>query len=228
MNPFTINIPIYNEEEILEENTGKLIKYLDKLGTEYEIVIVSNGSRDRSAKIGKDLESKYKQVRFYDIYKVGVGRAFRKAIQEAKYEHIISLDVDLSTDLSFVSETNELLDTNVLVLGSKSKGTQERTLIRKIGSGGYIFLAKLLFGLKLDDFSIGAKGFRKEFVLRNLKFVDNYTNYVLNLAIRARKEKEKVAEVPIICTDFRSSRFCLWKEGLYRYAMLFKMALYRW
>lgn len=225
MNPFTINIPIYNEEEILVKNTEKLIEFLDKINTEYEIIIVTNGSRDRSAELGKVLENKYKQVRFFDIYKVGVGRAFKKAVQEAKYDRIISLDIDLSVDLSFVSKANELLDSNVLVLGSKSKGTQKRTLIRKVGSGGYIYLAKLLFGLKLEDFSIGAKGFKKEFVLRNLKFVDNYTNYVLNLAVRARKEKEKVAEIPIDCVDFRSSRFCLWKEGLYRYAMLFKMAL---
>lgn len=223
MKPFTINIPVYNEEKIIVENTEKLINYLNKLGAEYEIIIVANGSRDKTAELGRSLEKKYKQVRFFDIYEVGVGRAFRKAVEQARFEHIISLDMDLSVDLSFINEANKLLESNVLVIGSKPKGSQKRALIRRIGSSGYIFLAKILFGLELDDFSIGAKGFRREYVLENQKYIDNYTNYVLNIAVRARKDKKAVTEVPINCEDFRSSKFCLWKEGLYRYAMLFKI-----
>jgi len=226
MKPFTINIPVYNEEKILVENTEKLIDYLNKLGIEYEIIIVANGSRDKTFELGQDLERKYNQVRFFDIPEVGVGRALRKAIEEAKYSHIISLDMDLSVDLSFVSDANKLLDSNILVVGSKPQGSQKRTLLRKIGSGGYIVLAKILFGLDLDDFSIGAKGFNREYVLKNNKYIDNYTNYVLNLAIKSTKDKMPIAVVPIKCKDFRSSKFCLWKEGLYRYAMLFKAYLF--
>lgn len=224
MKPFTINIPIYNEEEIVVQNTEKLIHYLDSLETEYEIIIVSNGSTDRSNDIGNELQRKYPQVRFYSLPQKGVGRAFRKAVQEAKHEHIISLDIDLTTELSFIKEANELLDIHTLVIGSKIMGAQKRGLIRKIGSGIYIYFAQLLLGIALHDFSIGAKGFSKDFVVNHLDYVDDYTSYVLNLAYLAKKEGKAIIEIPVKCMDFRKSKFNLPAEALYRFAKLFKLA----
>ena len=224
MKPFTINIPIYNEEEILAGNTEKLIRYLDGLGAAYEIVIVSNGSTDGSVRLGQELEKKYPQVRFFHLPLRGAGRAFKKAVKEAKYEHIISLDADLPVELSFIKEASALLDSYVLVIGSKVTGAQQRSPLRKIGSGIYIYFTKLLLDIELHDFSIGAKGFSRDFVLNNLKYVDDYTSYVLNLAYRAKKEGKEIAEIPVKCVDYRKSRFNLPAEAVYRFAMLLRLA----
>ena len=225
MKPFTINIPIYNEEKILVQNTEKVIGYLDGLGTEYEIIMVSNGSTDRSCELGNKLQEKYPQVRFFHLPERGVGRAFKKAVQEAKYPHIISLDMDLAVDLAFVKEANVLLDEYDIVIGSKIAGTQTRHMIRKIGSNVYIYFAKLFLGVALHDFSIGAKGFSKEFVLDNLDCVDDYTSYVLNLVYWAIRKGKKIIEVPVNCYDTRRSKFNLLLEAFYRFTMLFKLAL---
>jgi len=223
MKPFSINIPILNEEKILVESITKLITYLDSFGTEYEIIIVSNGSTDQSDTLGKELEKKHSQIRFYSLPQKGIGRAFKKAIQEARYEHLISIDVDLTTELSFIEEANTLLDANVLVIGSKIMGAQKRSLARKIGSGIYIYIAKLLLGLSIHDFSIGAKGFAKTFLLKHLDQIDDYTSYVLKLAYLAKKEDKNIIEIPVKCSDFRTSKFNLISEAIYRFAMLFKL-----
>jgi glycosyltransferase involved in cell wall biosynthesis len=225
MRPFSINIPILNEEEILAPNIEKLISYANQLNTEYEILIVSNGSTDRSDQIGKELETKYSQVRYFSLPKRGVGRAFRLAAKESRFDHLISLDIDLTTDLSFVKEANQLLEGNVMVVGSKIAGSQKRSIVRKIGSGIYIFFTQLFFRLSIQDFSIGAKGFQRRFVLANIDHIDDYTSYVLNLAYLANKNKEKIREIPVKCVDLRKSRFNLFAEALYRFYMLFRLAL---
>lgn len=225
MKPFAINIPIFNEEEILVANTEKLIAYLQGINTDYEIIIVSNGSTDRSNQLGDELQKKHKQVRFFSLPEKGVGRAFKKAVKEAAYKNVISLDIDLSFDLAFIKQANLLLDENSMVIGSKISGTQKRGLIRKTGSGIYIYFAKLLLGIELHDFSIGAKGFSKNFVMDNLDCVDDHTSYVLNLAFRARKTGKKIAEIPVHCEDYRKSKFNLINEAFYRFWMLFNLAL---
>ena len=228
MKPFTINIPIYNEEEILARNIETLIPLLSRSAGEYEIIIVSNGSTDQSDRLGKQLAAKYPQLRFYSLPQKGVGRAFRKAVKEASYEHIISLDIDLSIDLAFLKQASSLLEEHCLVIGSKIAGTQKRSLVRKIGSGIYIYLSRFLLGINLHDFSIGAKGFQRSFVLKNLDCVDDYTSYVLNLAAAAKKTNKKIIEIPVHCEDFRESKFNLMAEAIYRFAMLFKLAIAFW
>lgn len=225
MKPISINIPIYNEEILLVHNIEQLIDFLDKLKTDYEIIIVSNGSTDKSIPLGNGLQNKYSKVKFISLPKKGVGRAFKKAVEAAKYDHIISLDVDLSVDLSFIKEANTLLEDNVMVIGSKIMGSQKRSFTRKIGSGIYIYFTKTFFRLSLHDFSIGAKGFQRQFVMENINAIDPHTGYVLNLAYAATRGGKKVIEIPIKCIDLRKSRFNLLTEAFYRFSMLFKLAL---
>ena len=202
-----------------------MIIFLDKLRTDYEIIIVSNGSNDKSVPLGNGLQNKHSRVKFFSLPKKGVGRAFKQAVEAAKYDHIISLDADLSVDLSFIKEANTLLEENVMVIGSKIMGSQNRSFSRKIGSGIYIYFTKTFFRLSLHDFSIGAKGFQRQFVLNNINSIDKHTSYVLNLAYTATREGKKVIEIPIKCVDLRKSRFNLLTEALYRFSMLFKLAL---
>lgn len=225
MKGITINIPVYNEEEIIIKNTEALITYMDSLGVEYEILIVDNGSTDRTAELGKELQNKYPQIRFFHIPERGVGAAFKKAATEARYEHIISIDMDLSVDLGFIRDANTLLEDYSLVIGSKIMGSQKRSLLRKLGSKTYISLARWLLGLKFSDYSIGAKGFKRDFVINHLAYIDRHTNYVLNLSYCAIKKGLKVIEIPTRCVDYRKSRFNLLKEGFYRFFLLFKLAL---
>src|SRR5262250_969176 len=101
MNPFSIFIPVYNEEELIVKNTERLVEYLNGLNTPYEIVIGSNGSTDRTPLLGKDLEKRFSQVRFFHIDEKGPGSVLKKAIPITRYENIISVDMDLSVDLNF-------------------------------------------------------------------------------------------------------------------------------
>jgi len=223
MKPFTIIVPVYNEEEVIAGNVQKLIDYSNTLSTPYEIIAVSNGSTDASVKIGQELQQKHPQFKFIALPEKGVGRAFKHGILEARYDHIIFMDADLSADLSFIEKANNLLDKYALVLGAKIKGLQNRGLFRKFGSFVFYMSVLALMGLKYVDYAPGAKAYQKDFLKRYFNYIDDCTSFVLNLTFIAHVKKKPVAEIPIACDDRRKSRFNLWIEAGSKYRGLFSL-----
>ncbi len=220
-------IPVFNEEEIIRGNTEKLIGYLDTLYILYEIVICSNGSTDRTDEFGRALEdANPEKVRFFTVSEKGVGRALRSCIPRFQFPYVLSLDMDLSVDLSFIADVLDLLNGYDVVVGSKKTGNQTRTIIRKLGSGLYIFIARLLLNLSYTDYSLGAKVYKKAILERYAMWIDDYgTDYVINIVYNASKDGYRIIEIPVTCFDTRASRFSLFSEGLYRYKKIFLLWL---
>ncbi|MDY6861925.1 MAG: glycosyltransferase [Thermodesulfobacteriota bacterium] len=223
MEPFSIIIPVFNEEEIIIQNTKKLVDYLNQLDTPYEIIIGSNGSTDKTVSLGKMMEEEFKQITFFHLFQRGVGKAFKKGILLARFERIISLDMDLSTELSFIKDSLRLLYEYDIIIGSKKMGTQKRKLIRKLGSDGFILCSKVLLGLNYKDYSIGAKAYKKSVILEYLNRVNSGTSYVIEIVYYAKRDGFKIIESPVLCVDFRKSKFNLIHEGYYRFSHLFKL-----
>ena len=226
MQPFTIFIPVYNEQELIVCNTEKLINYLRKLETPFEIIIGSNGSNDLTVQFGNELQEKYKEVQFFHIHQRGAGESFKKGVRLASYKDIISLDMDLSIDLSFVDETVELLEHYDIVIGSKKMGIQKRSIMRRLASDSFIFFAKFLLDLDYADYSIAAKAYKRDVVKRYLDKSDSGTFYVLQVIYFAYRDKFKIIEIAVECDDNRKSKFNLLHEGIYRYGNLFRLWMF--
>ena len=216
---FSIIIPVYNEEELIKEKSEKLIRHLGSLNDKYEIIIVDNGSTDKTKEIGENL----KGVNFLSTKKRGVGLAFKKAVKQAKYENIISLDMDLSTNLDFIKRSLDLLKEYDLVIGSKKIGKQKRSFLRKFISDIFIFLTKKLLNLSYRDYSIGAKAYKKNIILDHINRIDHGTSYVIDLICFAKLDGKKIIEIPVECFDTRKSRFNLFNEIVYRFKNLIRL-----
>lgn len=224
MKPFSVFLPVYNEEEIIVANTERLTAYLDALGAPYEIVIVSNGSTDKTVEIGEGLQKKFDNVRFSHIDGRAPGSALREGISMMRYEHIIAMDMDLSVDLEFIKMANRLLSEDYdLVVGSKRMGNQQRSLIRKAASTAFIISAIILLGQSFDDYSIGAKAYKKNLLMRLASMVHGGTFYVVEVLYYAGRCNNKIVQIPVNCYDNRKSRFNLLHEGIYRFFNLYKL-----
>ncbi len=219
----TIFIPVYNEEALLTPNTGRLFAYLESLGIPFEIIIGSNGSTDRSVSIMRELCEEHSEIRHFHIPEKGVGAAFRKGVDMAQFGHIITVDMDLSVDLGFIIMAHRRLNRCDMVIGSKVTGNQKRSWIRKMASNSFINLAKLLLQINFHDYSISAKGYRKELVEKYLPYVDNKTFYVVEIVYRAYHDGKRLKEIPVECIDMRESRFNLIHEGIYKFGNLFRL-----
>ena len=223
----TVFIPLYNEQALLMPNMRRLRHYLDSLGMPYEVILGSNGSTDATISQGRELARGSGPVRFFHLATKGVGRAFREGLTLARYERIVSVDMDLSIDLDFIVRAYRLLACYDIVVGSKITGDQKRAAVRKWASNLFIFVAKLLLKLDFHDYSIAAKGYRRGMARQYGPYIDDHTFYVLQLIHRANGDGREMIEIPVSCRDTRGSRFNLIYEGLYKFGNLFRLCLFR-
>ena len=220
MPEFSVFIPVLDEAAILRPNCLRLLDYLENITPDFELIIGSNGSTDATPDLGRELAAAEPRLRFFHLPQKGPGRAFARAVALAAAPKLITLDMDLSTNLDFVARAVGLLNDHAVVVGSKQQGSQERGLVRILGSGAYILCARLFLGLPYRDYSIGAKGFRLDWLRSQRQAIDWNTAYVGNLLYRAHRDGQPVSEVPVTCHDTRRSRFGLGHEGFYRFAWL--------
>ena len=221
----TIAIPVYNEEAIITANTKRVLAYLADLEIDCQLLIGSNGSDDDTVALGRELQRQHDEVEFFHLPERGVGRVFREFIARARYPFLISLDMDLSVDLGFIERAAALSGSSAIVVGSKKLGPQQRSLFRRGVSDAFLWCARGLTRLPYDDYSIGAKGFDVAFLREWPTAIDNGSSYVLNLCYAATKSGQRVVSIPVACEDRRTSRFNLPREGIYKFARLFELAI---
>jgi glycosyltransferase involved in cell wall biosynthesis len=221
--PFTIGIPVYNEEEILVENTRRLLEFLRRQKAPFEILIGSNGSTDRTVELGGLLAAEHTEVHFFHLPERGVGGAFRQFVAEAQYDFLISLDMDLSIDLQFVTDALRLLEGHDVVVGSKMMGTQKRSLSRMAASLLFVQCAKWLLGIDYADYSIAAKAYRRPILQRYTSLIQEGTAYVIDMVYYIQRDGGRVTQIPVHCEDHRASKFNLIHEGLYKFANLARL-----
>jgi glycosyltransferase involved in cell wall biosynthesis len=225
LTPFTVGIPVYNEEAILVPNTERLLHFLDQLGRDYEVIIGSNGSDDSTTALGADLGRRFRHVTFFHLPARGVGFAFHEFVRRARHPFLLSLDMDLSVDLAFVPTALELLETHDIVVGSKKLGNQNRSLFRKLGSDLFLRAVRVLLGLPYEDYSIAAKAFRVETLRRFIDRINEGSSYVLEVCLLAQRTGGRITQVPVSCEDWRASKFNLLHEAVYKYRHLIQLWL---
>jgi glycosyltransferase involved in cell wall biosynthesis len=221
----SVFIPVFNEEELLENHLNRLHTYLTGRGFPFEIIVGSNGSFDQTVPLLDRIARHLTGLRFFHQTDKGVGKAFARGATLARYNRIITVDMDLSIDLGFIEQAYHQLSRVHVVVGSKKTGNQKRSFLRKAGSSTFIFFATKLLGLSFTDYSIAAKGYRKDVVLPCLHMLDTHTFYVVLLLYHAFHQGKRIVEIPVACRDSRASRFNLVHEGFYKFSRLFGLSI---
>jgi glycosyltransferase involved in cell wall biosynthesis len=203
----TVFIPVYNEAAVIETNLRVLFGFLEGLGIDYEVLVGSNGSTDGTVSIIEKMTEKVPALHFFHLPEKGVGAAFREGVMRASFEYLVTVDMDLSINLDFIRRAFGLLESHDLVIGYKIIGDQQRSFIRKAASSMFIALARLLLGIDFHDYSIAAKGYRRNVARNYLRWIDDLTFYVVEIVYRAHRDGMRITEVPVSCCDLRGSRF---------------------
>ncbi len=145
----------YNEEATLAEAVGDVRSALSGFGDRpYEILVVDDGSTDRTVEIARDLEGRHPEVRLIrHPHNLGPGSAILTGIRNSRHDVICFHAADQQLDFRQVAGFIPLLDDHDLVIGSRS-GRPGYTAMRMLASHTYIALAHTLFGLRqYDDFN---------------------------------------------------------------------------
>ena len=101
----SVIIPAYNEENRLPKTLKLVNEYLQKQDYEYEILVVSDGSKDKTAEVIQDLEPHIKGLRLMDNKQNhGKGYVVRQGMLEAKGDFRLFMDADNSTSIDHVEK----------------------------------------------------------------------------------------------------------------------------
>jgi len=197
----SIILPSYNTIN-LAKNILEVKEELEKITSDYEIIVVNDGStknwKTELEELKKHKNSKIK-ILSYDINK-GKGYALKRGGIMAKGEKIIFLDSDLDIPPKQIKFfLNELKDVDI-VIGSKRHPDSKIVypLTRKIMSSIYQRLNSILFNLNVKDTQVGMKAFHAK-VLKSVLPKLAIKRYVfdLELLVVANKEDYKIKEVPV-------------------------------
>ena len=212
--------PVLNERLRLRNGIEKSMEYLKKNVTiPYSLTILDNGSEDETPEIGMELAEKYPEVTYVRVGERGVGVAFRKGIELNESDIVGYMDIDLSTDLKYLSKTIELFQNKPelqYINGSrfsKESDTKGRKWYRKITSMGLVFLLKTVFHMKATDAVCGFTFLRKKAAEQLVKESsnDNGWFYTIEFLLRAERTGMNIYDMPVEWQEDYNTTVKIWK-----------------
>lgn len=187
-------IPVYNEEENLVALGAEVSGALDALGKSYEVILVDDGSRDKSWEFIQDLVKKYKGFKGVRLGRnAGQTAALLAGIQHAQGELIVCLDADMQNDARDVPKLLAKLDEGYDVVSGWRKDRHDRFLDRKLPSIIANSLISRITGVNLHDYGCTLKLYKAQY-LKPLRLYGEMHRFVPAFAgfLGAR-----IAEVPV-------------------------------
>jgi glycosyltransferase involved in cell wall biosynthesis len=194
----------YNEEATLEEAVADVDRGLAAFGDRpYEILLVDDGSTDRTAAIGRALEARYPAVRLIrHARNLGPGSAILTGIRNSKHDVICFHAADQQLDFAEVASFIPLLDDHDIVIGTRSD-RPDYTRLRLLSSWVYIKLAQNLFGLRgYQDFNF-LYLYRRE-LFDDMPIGSDGVFLCTEIFVRALARDARVARVEAACLPRRA------------------------
>ncbi|NLE40414.1 MAG: glycosyltransferase family 2 protein [Lentisphaerae bacterium] len=165
MHDLSIAVAVYNEEESLPHLCAKLHDVLSKLGKSYEIVLVDDGSTDKSWAVMNEQANRYpnlKLVKFRRNY--GQTAAMSAGIAESDGAVLVTLDADLQNDPADIPALLAKLDEGYDVVSGWRKNRQDAFINRKLPSMLANRLIGKLTGVQLHDYGCSLKAYRRDII----------------------------------------------------------------
>lgn len=197
-------IPVHNEERIIKKTVSKVLSELNKLSVNSLLLIINDGSTDKTQDLLHELSRKYSKLKILKHNKnKGYGGAIQTGISYCllkKIDYALFMDSDLTNDpkeiKKFVSEINNNYDcvkASRYISGGKTiKVPAGKIVISRFGN----LISSLLFNVGIKDCT---NGFRmlKVSKLKYIKLQENGFPVIMEEMYYLKKKKAKFKEIPI-------------------------------
>ncbi len=203
----SVVIPVYNEAEIIESSVRQLVADMERLTSNFEVLLAENGSSDDTVALGASLGRDDPRVVMFSHPAPNYGGALREGIMRAAGRFVVCEEIDLC-DADFHGRALTLLreDAADLVVGSKAmKGANDsRPVFRRLATRVYNGMLRLTLGFKGTD-THGLKAFQRD---RLLPVVESclveHDVFASEFVIRAQRVNHRVVEIPVQIEEKRA------------------------
>lgn len=228
----SVIIPAYNEQETIEATLRDIDKYLLAQGFDYEIIVVSDGSRDKTIEIVRNLQPQIKNLRFIDNKENhGKGWVIRQAMLDAKGKYRLFMDADNATTINHIEKMKPFFEQNYgVIIGTRDEKDAEGAkqavpqpfLKRQLGNVGNI-LIQIVAVWGIWDTQCGFKVFSDKAAqeIFSRTKIDRWGFDIEALAL-AKKLKYKIGIIPVYWINNPHSRVNL-KAYLNTFKELFQV-----
>jgi glycosyltransferase AglD len=206
----TVVMPAFNEELILAESVHDVCTGLRARGSNFEVLVVENGSTDDTRQVAAALLARHPEVRVESLSRADYGAALRHGLLAARGTVIVNFDTDYY-DLDFLdAAVDQVLAEGgpAIVVGSKrAPGSDDnRAALRRLVTFVFSGILKVGFGLKVSD-THGMKAMRRADVVghaRECKLGRDL--FDTELILRTERAGRITGEIPVAVEERRPAR----------------------
>jgi len=225
MEKVSIIIPAYNEEKRIEETLNENLKFFKELKKkkilDFEIIVVVNGSKDRTVDIVKRISQKNKELKYMDLVRGAKGYAVIEGFKEAlkgDSDLIGFKDADMATKPDAYYDLIKNIGESDGIIASRylpgSKIYPKPTLQRKIVSRVFNFVIRSILILPYRDTQCGAKLFTRDALEKTItELTFSQLAFDVDLIYTMRRLGYKVKEIPTTWSDEDYSTVNFAKSG---------------
>lgn len=193
----SVFFPAYNEEENISNTVVKAEEVLKQYAENYEIIVVNDGSTDKTKEVVESLTSSNDRIRLVSHDKnYGYGMAVRTGFKSCNYEWVVFTDSDGQFDFSelpnFIS-TQRNTNADLVVGFYKDRKVSK---VRKLNSFVWQTIVRMLFGLKVKSIDCGFKLFRKSYI-DSMELESERGAFIsTEFLVKAKEKGAKIVEIP--------------------------------
>lgn len=196
----SIVIPAYNEEKRIGKTLPNVIKYVEKLGKEgysAEIIVVNDGSTDKTIDVLNTFKDSINIVTYTPNH--GKGYALREGVKKSQGEYIYIADADFSTPIESIKDFIERMKDVDCVIGSRAVDEEivKVSFVRKLFGNMSNLIIRAILGLNFKDTQCGFKMFNKECEKYFLDCVNERWGYDFEFLYLLQKNALKIVEIPV-------------------------------
>jgi len=204
----SIIIPAYNEETGIKPTLEKLVS--QPWIADYEIVVVDDGSTDKTWEIAKGFGVR---VARHNVNK-GYGAALKTGIRKARGKKVVLMDSDGQHDPSYIPLLVEMLDDHDMVIGTRTADSHQ-VKTRQAGKRVIRWVGEYLVEQKLPDYNSGFRGFDRKLIENMLHIMPNGFSFSTTSTLAFLKEGYTIGTIPIVVEERvgRASNVKFFKDG---------------
>ncbi len=178
-------LPAFNEEQVIAASVGAMVETFRALGTDYEVIVVDDGSRDGTAEIVREIGEQNRRVRVVSHPENrGYGAALWTGFTQATKDLVFLTDGDKQFDVAELREFLPLLDGADLVIGYRQPRADP--LLRRVNGWGWNAIVRLVFGYTARDVDCAFKLFRRR-VLDGVQVRATGATFSAEFLVKARR-----------------------------------------
>jgi glycosyltransferase involved in cell wall biosynthesis len=192
----SVVLPAHNEAENIQATVEKCVEYLEGKVSDYEVVVVNDGSGDATKDIVSDMSSKNSKVVLvnHEVNK-GYGSALRSGFDHAQCEYIFFMDSDGQFDIQDLDRLLPLAGPQHIVIGYREDRAD--SIIRSLNAWLYGMYIYFVFGLDVKDMDCAFKIFPSE-AYRDIRPVKSGgALFTAEFLIKLKRSGYLLKEVPV-------------------------------